>query len=125
MLLKVINIQETENTPAVILDPDNDRFLISGRSFSQNPYEFFKPIIEWLEKYSLTPNRITNFEFKLEYFNSSSQKAIARILQILKQINEKNIVNIVWYYSEDDDDEKEIGEEFSIHLGMNFEFKKF
>jgi SiaC family regulatory phosphoprotein len=124
-MLNAINIEKTEHTPSVTLDAQNSLFSISGRSFSSNPFEFYKPIIEWMEKYSQSPNSDTVFEFKLEYFNSSSQRAISKILQILKSIGTENSVKVVWYYSEDDDDEKEVGEHLSLRLNIPFEFIQY
>lgn len=124
-MLNPIYIEHTEHTPTIVLDAQNAVFSISGRSFSANPFEFYRPIIEWMERYSQAPNPTTVFEFKLEYFNSSSQRAISKIIQILKTISESNKIKILWYYSEDDDDEKEVGEHLSVRLNIPFDFIQY
>ena len=36
--------EKTQDTPDVILDIENNKFYIGGRSLAENPVEFYKPI---------------------------------------------------------------------------------
>src|SRR4051812_34322115 len=107
--MKPILIEATEERPKVVLDAEKNGFEISGRSFPPDSSEFYDPIVTWLNEYIKEPNPHTLFNFKLEYFNSSSQKYFFKILSILQQLNKSgNSVNVNWHYKTDDDDLKAI-----------------
>lgn len=119
-------IEGTKDTPRVILDASGDVFEISGRSFPLNAKGFYMPVLEWLEKYSESPNKKTEFAFKLEYFNTPSSKSITDILKILKVMKDAgNEVVVWWHYEEDDVDILDLGHVFSRTIGIPFEFKEY
>jgi hypothetical protein len=120
--MEIINLEGTEDTPRIILDKNNGIFEISGRSLPEDTAEFYKPILEWLEKYSKEPNGKTSFAFKLEYFNTASSKLILDILSKLEAISG---TTISWYFHEDDEDMEEAGTEFSELVEVPFEFKTY
>ena len=62
-------------TPVVEFS-SNGELLLKGRSIPENSIEFYKPLIEWLESYSESPNSTTVLSVQLEYFNTSSSKCI-------------------------------------------------
>ena len=113
-----LKISKTEDTPTVILDKTNGKFLIQGRSIPEDAVVFFKPILDWFKDYATDPNPTTCVEFKLEYFNTSSSKLILDIMLKLKHIKG---ASIQWYYSEEDDDMKEAGEEYSELVNFPFD----
>ena len=133
--MKTLIIEPTEFSPSVLFDANNNKFKISGDSRPENAGKFYKPVIDWLEKYySLrywkdkrfdTKSAPVVFEFQLEYFNSTSAKFI---LDILKKIDEfrreKMHIVVKWYYDGPDTDMKESGEEFSKMAGFPFELIK-
>jgi len=53
--MEVINIKGTEDTPDVILDKENEKFEISGRSLPEDVNMFFEPIMDWIDEYSENP----------------------------------------------------------------------
>ena len=61
--------------------------------------------------------------FDLEYFNVFSSKRILFLLYKLKDLKEQGInVKIVWHFSIEDDDMKEVGEDFACMVNLPFEF---
>lgn len=121
-------IEATDSSPKVVFDPDNGTFLMSGDSRPENVRKFFDPLMEWLEKYSAeldqSPSSTEiNFNFKFEYFNSTSAKFLLNLLEKVKQIGSKGPkLSIHWYYDRPDIDMKEAGEEFSKVLAIPFVF---
>jgi hypothetical protein len=101
-----LELRETITTPYVLLDSDAGVIKIEGRSIPENVIDFYQPIINWIEKYTLEPNSLTTAHFKLEYFNTSSSKRLFDIMKkveaIALQEGKKAVVN--WYYEEDDED---------------------
>lgn len=119
-----INLEGTEDTPKIILDPVNGIYEISGRSLPEDCASFYKPILEYLS--GITPSSKISFSFKLDYFNTASSKMILDILTRLEKIKEKGTdVVIVWYHTEDDEDMQEAGEEFSELVEIPFEIKSY
>jgi hypothetical protein len=130
--MKSLIIEETQATPKVILDLFNDNYEIEGCSRPENVREFYLPIIGWLKEYyqniddkliaKYTDNQLV-FKFKLDYFNSSSAKFILDILILINNIYEKGLnIRIDWYYDENDDDMKEVGEELSEVVDFQFKY---
>jgi hypothetical protein len=120
--MKIIKLEGTDDTPKVILDPENDHFEISGRSLPEDASVFYEPILEWLKSYANEPNKKTLFNIKLGYFNTASSKLLLDILMILEEINENdNEVLVNWYYPEDDEDMEEAGEEYAEIVDVPFD----
>lgn len=122
--MNTIDIQSTEFTPKVVLNPSSGKFEIAGESRPENSGKFYEPIIAWLEQYKLEASSGTPiaFEFKFEYFNSSSAKYILDILKQLNALNNKGCkVSIKWSYDSLDEDMKESGEEFAKLINVPFE----
>jgi hypothetical protein len=120
--MEILNLEGAEDTPKIILDKKNGIFEISGRSLPEDSAEFYRPVLEWIDKYGSDPNPATEFAFKLEYFNTASSKLILDVLSALEDIKG---MKIVWYFHEDDEDMEEAGQEFSELVEIPFEFKTY
>lgn len=120
--MDVIKIKGSDDTPSVILDAASNTFEIAGRSLPEDVASFYRPIIEWLDKYIQSPNPKTNFNFKLVYFNTASSKLLLDILMKLEELSKigKEVL-VKWHYSEDDEDMKEAGEEYADIVDVPFE----
>ena len=117
-----LNIQGTEDTPSINFDANKKQFVIEGRSLPEDVTTFYKPVFNWLERYSEKPISPSNFIFKLEYFNTASSKIILDILMKLEDIQNDNkaVINIEWHYMSGDDDMQEAGDEYSELVEVPF-----
>lgn len=133
--MKPLYVEESGATPKVVLDAEKNDFLMQGCSRPEDVRAFYYPIINWLTDFSDTidDSAISRFKdyplvfnFKFDYFNSSSAKFILDILLLLNEIYKKEI-NIVirWHYDTADDDMREVGEELSDVVDFNFEYIEF
>ena len=114
-----IKIEATDKTPNVNFDADNGKLELSGRSIPENVFSFYKPLFDWLDNYISVPNKITEVNFKIEYFNTSSSKAVLSLLEKIKQIHlAGNEVIINWYYEDDDDDMFDTGKDFETIVNI-------
>ena len=119
--MEIIVRDGTPKTPSVRLDGTTGIIEVKGRSIPENPVEFYKPLIDWLEKYGAAPCANTVVNIQLEYFNTSSSKCILDIFKKLELINKKgNPVEINWYYEEDDEDMFEAGEDYQSIINVPF-----
>ena len=130
--MEALIIEKTEFTPQVILDSKSFKFEISGESRPENTGKFYEPIIKWLEQYesilfwqknNFAKQTRTIFEFRLEYFNSTSAKYIMDVLNVLNKFHNSGFdIQVKWFYDELDTDMKESGEEFAMLVKVPFEF---
>jgi hypothetical protein len=116
--MKNLTIYGTLNTPLIKIDVDNKMFEISGISLPENPHEFYEPVIEYIMNYN--QNELTII-WDLQYCNSSSTKSILLLLK--KCVESINKVKVIWIYDFDDDDIKELGEDFQHSINTVFEFR--
>ena len=98
----------------------NGELLLKGRSIPENSIEFYKPLIEWLEAYSQSPNSTTVLNVQLEYFNTSSSKCILDVFKKLESVSGSEI-SVKWHYEEDDEDMLEAGEDYEAIIDLPFE----
>ena len=115
-------VQAQEDTPEIILDSENNIFLFSGRSIPENAVTFYKPIIEWINHYSIKPNKITEIVFNFEYFNTASAKQIAKLMVIFEKLSAKHKVLIKWKYQKDDIEMKNDGMRYKQLTDIDFVF---
>lgn len=119
--MESITIEGTPKTPSVNFDYSSGKVEIKGRSIPENSIEFYKPLVDWLEKYSSAPKSLTEVNVQLEYFNTSSSKCILDVFKKLETIHKSgNEVLINWYYEEDDEDMLEAGEDYQSIIRIPF-----
>tara|TARA_B100000768_G_scaffold122229_1_gene113134 strand:+ start:2502 stop:2876 length:375 start_codon:yes stop_codon:yes gene_type:complete len=112
--------QEGSAKTPVVEFSSNGELLLKGRSIPENSIEFYKPLIEWLESYSESPNSTTVLSVQLEYFNTSSSKCILDVFKKLESISGSEIT-VKWHYEEDDEDMLEAGEDYEAIIDLAFE----
>jgi hypothetical protein len=124
--MKPLIINDTDDTPKIHFDKSTGTFEISGRSLPEEVINFYAPVIDWVENYSLIPNDVTVLKLKLVYFNSAPQRYLLEVLNSFEKIanNGKNI-SVEWFYTEDDDEMKEAGEEYEELLNIPFTFRTY
>lgn len=119
--MEKLRIEQTEDSPFVILDKENNRFEISGKSLPEDVIEFYLPLLNWLRNYKNDPSEKTEFNFKLLYFNTASSKLMLDILMILEEIKEKgNDVIVNWHSLKEDEDMQEAGQEYEEMVELAF-----
>jgi len=120
-----ISIDGTPKTPTIKFNGDTGELVIRGRSIPENSIDFYKPLIDWLDKYSAVAGDEVVLKMELEYFNTSSSKCILDIFKKLEAIkkNGKN-VTVKWHYEEDDEDMLEAGEDYDAIIDVTFEMIK-
>jgi len=114
-------IEGTAKTPNIKFDGGQGLIEIKGRSIPENSIEFYKPLVDWLDRYSQSPKQTTKVNVQLEYFNTSSSKCILDVFKKLESIHKSNHeVVINWYYEEDDEDMLEAGEDYESIIRIPF-----
>lgn len=114
-------IDETIESPAVVIDEELGLVEIKGNSTMENPVSFYQNLFNHLAKFLEEKEKELDINFRLVYFNTSSSKWIFQMLKILEGAykNGKNI-NIKWICEEDDEVMLEAGEDYHSLLKMPF-----
>jgi hypothetical protein len=119
--MESLSIEGTAKTPTINFDAESGIVEIKGRSIPENSIEFYKPLVDWLDKYSKIAKPLTKVNVQLEYFNTSSSKCILDVFKKLEGIHKSNNeVVINWYYEEDDEDMLEAGEDYESIIRVPF-----
>jgi hypothetical protein len=128
-IMRKLIINQTANSPKVILDPDKKIFEISGESRPPDVPVFYEEILRWMDDYSqhlagsYESKEPVEFNFDFEYFNSSSAKYILDFCKQLGQVRSKGKnVTVRWHYEDDDMDMLEVGREISRMAKVPFEY---
>lgn len=117
--LSDITIKPTSTSPAIIAHNSDNFFGIMGVSIMYEQKDFYLPIFQWLENYLRTEPQEFKVEFWLDYHNSIASVIFLEMLQgferyKIKYKNTKVIVN--WYFYEEDEDTKKLGEFYQTNL---------
>lgn len=118
-MIHTLIIDETKISPEVVFDPREGIFTINGTSMSEDAVGFYMPVLDWIKKYSETPNKHTHVEFNMTYFNTASSKLIWEIMILLQDLYANGSkVTIDWIFQEDDEDMEEAGEIYAERMDI-------
>lgn len=121
--MEVYTIAETKNTPAIHFNFSTGHLEISGVSVHEFPLEFYEPLLQSIERYSLKPAGLTQVDVALKYFNSSSARVFLNILKkLVWNLKGKSELHINWFYDKDDDDILETVEDIEMLTGIKFSY---
>ena len=107
-----LNFEETKYTPKIELDL-NGTISLSGKSYPENTFEFYEPMMSWIEEYFKTSAQtLTIVNMEITYFNSSSSKLFFDFFDLLEENNGDHKIEIHWIYDEENESAQEAGEDF-------------
>ena len=107
-----LNFEETKYTPKIELDVNGTISLV-GKSYPENTFEFYEPMMNWIEEYFKTSAQaLTTVTMEITYFNSSSSKLFFDFFDLLEENNGDHKIEIHWMYDEENESAQEAGEDF-------------
>jgi len=108
-----LTISATKYTPEISLDAENGVISMSGKSYPENTFDFYKPVMEWMENYfDTTAKEKSTINMEIIYFNSSSSKLFFDFFDLIEEASETHKVEINWIYDEENESALEAGEDF-------------
>ncbi len=125
--MDILKIERTPATPGVEFDADELLISIRGISKPANAANFYHPLLSWLEEFhSLQqhkPSAPLNIEIKLGSIDSSSMAMLIDLFKIVSKIHKAGMKIIIeWYYTEDNEQIREAGQEISDLTDLPFIF---
>ena len=113
-----------QETPEIIVKPRLKKIIISGQSRLPDPGEFYDDLKNKIENHYIEFNRTLFIEFRLEYINSGSSKWIYHVLTYLQTLAKTGMMEITWFYEEDDEVMQEAGEILEAMIQIPFHTKE-
>lgn len=108
-----LNIAATSNTPGIKACRATGQVSLSGDSYPENSFDFFQPLIHWLEAYLAQEKQALTMELSLAYLNTSSVRVMMDLLDMLEEAFGKGMeVRLIWYYEAGNERVAELAEEF-------------
>jgi hypothetical protein len=120
--VETLQIEPTFKTPSIHFEASSGNLTIGGRIFPENPKEFFGPVLHWLDQYTRNPAAETHLNLNISYFNSSANEYLFRCCKLVEGLAAGgHKADITWFYETEDDDMRQMGEDFRELLKINFE----
>ncbi|MBN1597170.1 MAG: SiaC family regulatory phosphoprotein [Bacteroidales bacterium] len=115
----------TKEIPVIEIKERLKKMEVSGQSRMPDPVEFYKLLEEKIQYYFYQFNKTLIIDFKFEYINTGSSKWLFHILKNLQEIVKKGgLIEINWYYEEDDEVIQEAGEVLGSVLLFPFNMRE-
>jgi hypothetical protein len=119
--MAAIKLEGDPKTPSVSFDDSTGLLELKGRSIPENSIDFYKPLIDWVDRYAKSPQSKTAMHVQLEYFNTSSSKCILDLFKKLEMVRQTGgEVTVYWHYEADDEDMLEAGEDYQAIINIPF-----
>ena len=119
-------IEKTKETPEINFNPVTGVLKISGRAYSNDIYQIFKPLNAWLDIYLAKPKETTTIELKIEYCNSIFNKLLIIFFENCKSVIQKDKqLIIIWRYERGDKESVDEASHISKLIGFPIEKIEF
>ncbi len=118
-----LSVTATQYTPEISMDPSG-LISITGKSYPENTFDFYKPVIDWLDNYFMNvPAQKTTINMEIVYFNSSSSKLFFDFFDILDEHSNESEIEINWIFDNENENARESGEDFiedfkNLHINL-------
>lgn len=117
-----IELAATQSTPLVKAQGVVGLLEMRGDSYPENSFEFFAPLVKWVENHLNQPEALLRLELHLLYLNTSSVRAMMDIFDMLEEAHaESKTVEVRWYYDGDNARIAELAEEFKEDCTFPFQ----
>lgn len=118
-------IDATPSTPSIVCNEQAGLLEMRGDSYPENSFEFFTPILHWVEDFLRLPDRPFTAKLYLLYLNTSSVKAMMDIFDMLEESHRRGrSVTVYWYYDEENERVAELAAEFKEDCTFPFVIEK-
>ncbi len=117
-----LNIAATQSTPGIQSDAQHGLLRMHGDSYPENSFEFFGPVIQWIETFLASQTTPLHLELRIIYMNTSSVKAMMDIFDMLEEAHRKErTVSVAWHYDPRNERVLDLADEFREDCSFPFE----
>lgn len=116
-----LKIDGTASTPYIFGNWQTGILEMRGDSYPENSFEFFTPVLAWVESFLGESGQPLTAELHLLYLNTSSVKAMMDIFDMLEDAHGRGRqVSVHWYYDEENERVAELAAEFKEDCSFPF-----
>lgn len=111
--MQTLRAARTAVTPEIVFSRAENKLLIDGECYPENPLPFFTPIVGAIKAH-LESHRPGQFDahMRLQYVNSASTKGLQTIISVLNDAGLQGTnVNVYWTHDPEDDAMEELGQD--------------
>lgn len=122
-MVERITIEGTRSSPAVDCDPSKRVIHLSGESYPENTFDFYRPIITWLDTIldDETKEPVT-LEIALSYLNTGSIKSMMDMLDRLDEAHAAGTeVSVIWRCDPENERIVELAEELLEDVSLPYD----
>lgn len=107
-------IEKRPYIPSIIFNCETGIFEINGKSYPENTYEIYEPVLKWLNQYFADhADKKTIVNVTMPYCNSSTSKVLYDIFFLMNEaVIQGKDVEINWFYDKEDEANEEEGQDF-------------
>jgi len=117
-------VKETKSTPAIQFDAGSGILTISGESYPENSYEFYKPVINWIARFTANNKGPIVLNCNISYLNTGSTKSMMDVFDLLEdRFQQGSDVSVQWHCDNENDRAIETAEEFMEDVTFPFNIK--
>jgi hypothetical protein len=119
-----LTLEETKSTPAIHFDAKSGILEITGESYPENSYEFYKPILKWITRFAAQHAGSIVLNCNLSYLNTGSTKSMMDVFDLLEDRFQQGVdVRVRWLCDSENDRAIETAEEFMEDVTFPFTIK--
>lgn len=108
-----LDIPASQSTPAVHADFAHGVMTLRGDSYPENSFDFFGPVLDWVEQFIASEERPLRLDISIVYMNTSSVKAMMDLFDLLDAAFQKGKeVSVSWFFDPRNERVIEMVEEF-------------
>lgn len=114
-------VARTASTPEIRTNSASGELRMSGDSYPENSFEFFRPIFLWVERRLASRENGLKVELSLVYLNTSSIRAMLDIFDLLESAHQRGQpIGVNWYYDPQNERVAELANEFKEDCSFAF-----
>ncbi|HCY00250.1 MAG TPA: hypothetical protein DG754_08950 [Bacteroidales bacterium] len=103
----------TYDFPFIYGNANSGELTILGKSTPDSIFDILKPVEDWVSNYISKNNKPLEINFNLYFYNTPTTLMVSSILMMLNDADGKETrFKVNWYFSSDDEDLMEEGEDF-------------
>jgi hypothetical protein len=111
----------TYDSPSISFNPYNI-LSVSGKSFMDDPYSFYQPLIKKIQYFK---NEFLVIEIDLKNINANSKKQIFKLLVTAKENPNIRTLKIIWASEPSNEEGYDLGKELEKLIGIPFEYLQY
>lgn len=105
----------TSKTPEISFDAETNTLRVSGKSYPEDLYAFWQPIIDQVQGLLNANTAPFIFEFMLTYHNSGTTRVIINFIKDAERLlaEADREIRIKWFFDPEDEQTEEQGADYS------------